>query len=560
MLRAASSAAPTRARSSGVARVPPARAPFVRVGVPVGRRPRSASRFASSSPASFASLGPSGGSSSGSASVSTRVAVNDAADEPPPAPNEILVDPEPPESTRDPVRPGRKEAEIVVEPEREDEEEEGYFDDDDDDEEEGCDDEEACELDYGDDDDDFVSRASSNGEPDPSGASLDLSAPIELPAEKLALLAGQLPSDAAVLRSQLTPAPGTRSYARERKNLWKKAVKLPMYSVALAPIAVAAALCHHWYGCVNVPQLATFALGACLVVLWLNLSNDAWDAETSVDENDAGGKPESVVRLLGGDRRAARLTHAAAVAALLLGFASLGFAARLAHANHPATASVALGMLALATALGHAYQGPPFRLSYRGLGEPICFFAFGPLATGAFYLALAAGASGGEPSVWANVASGAPSVFQTGVLSASALVGSTTTSILFASHLHQEAGDAAAGKRSPVVRLGVRRAIEWMRRGLAGHHAVMVAMAATGQLPWMGAALASACGGLALGIDRFARKTYEERGDVPGLFATKYRAVRWHAAHALMLAVGVWIDPWMPWHLARVAGVATGAV
>ena len=88
----------------------------------------------------------------------------------------------------------------------------------------------------------------------------------------------------------------------------------------------------------------------------------------------------------------------------------------------------------------------------------------------------------------------------------------------------------------------------------------MVAMAATGQLPWMGAALASACGGLALGIDRFARKTYEERGDVPGLFATKYRAVRWHAAHALMLAVGVWIDPWMPWHLARVAGVATGAV
>ena len=266
------------------------------------------------------------------------------------------------------------------------------------------------------------------------------------------------------------------------------------------------------------------------------------------------------MRLLGGDRRAARLTHAAAVAALLLGFASLGFAARLAHANHPATASVALGMLALATALGHAYQGPPFRLSYRGLGEPICFFAFGPLATGAFYLALAAGASGGEPSVWANVASGAPSVFQNGVLSASALVGSTTTSILFASHLHQEAGDAAAGKQSPIVRLGVRRAIEWMRRGLAGHHAVMVAMAATGQLPWMGAALASACGGLALGIDRFARKTYEERGDVPGLFATKYRAVRWHAAHALMLAVGVWIDPWMPWHLARVAGVATGAV
>lgn len=27
------------------------------------------------------------------------------------------------------------------------------------------------------------------------------------------------------------------------------------------------------------------------------------------------------------------------------------------------------------------------RLSYKGLGEPICFVAFGPLATTAFYLA-----------------------------------------------------------------------------------------------------------------------------------------------------------------------------
>lgn len=30
-------------------------------------------------------------------------------------------------------------------------------------------------------------------------------------------------------------------------------------------------------------------------------------------------------------------------------------------------------------------QCPPFRLSYRGLGEPLCFAAFGPLATTAFY-------------------------------------------------------------------------------------------------------------------------------------------------------------------------------
>ena len=27
------------------------------------------------------------------------------------------------------------------------------------------------------------------------------------------------------------------------------------------------------------------------------------------------------------------------------------------------------------------------RLSYKGLGEPLCFLAFGPLATSAFYVA-----------------------------------------------------------------------------------------------------------------------------------------------------------------------------
>ena len=46
-------------------------------------------------------------------------------------------------------------------------------------------------------------------------------------------------------------------------------------------------------------------------------------------------------------------------------------------------------MLGAAVGMGYMYQGPPFRLSYKGLGEPLCFAAFGPLATTAFYLAQA---------------------------------------------------------------------------------------------------------------------------------------------------------------------------
>jgi 1,4-dihydroxy-2-naphthoate octaprenyltransferase len=44
-------------------------------------------------------------------------------------------------------------------------------------------------------------------------------------------------------------------------------------------------------------------------------------------------------------------------------------------------------MLGAAVAMGYVYQGPPFRWSYLGLGEPLCFLAFGPLATCAFYFA-----------------------------------------------------------------------------------------------------------------------------------------------------------------------------
>jgi 1,4-dihydroxy-2-naphthoate octaprenyltransferase len=41
------------------------------------------------------------------------------------------------------------------------------------------------------------------------------------------------------------------------------------------------------------------------------------------------------------------------------------------------------------------------------------------------------------------------------VLAASTLVGITTSVILFCSHFHQTEGDIAAGKRSPVVKLGL---------------------------------------------------------------------------------------------------------
>jgi hypothetical protein len=46
------------------------------------------------------------------------------------------------------------------------------------------------------------------------------------------------------------------------------------------------------------------------------------------------------------------------------------------------------------------------------------------------------------------------------VWAASALIGITVASVLFCSHFHQIEGDAAAGKLSPLVRLGPERGLQ----------------------------------------------------------------------------------------------------
>jgi 1,4-dihydroxy-2-naphthoate octaprenyltransferase len=85
------------------------------------------------------------------------------------------------------------------------------------------------------------------------------------------------------------------------------------------------------------------------------------------------------------------------------------------------------------------YQGPPFRLGYQGLGEILCFFAFGPLGVEAAYY---------SQTQTFSITAG---------LAASVIVGIATTLILFCSHFHQVKDDIAAGKRSPIVRLGTEK-------------------------------------------------------------------------------------------------------
>lgn len=216
----------------------------------------------------------------------------------------------------------------------------------------------------------------------------------------------------------------TKQVTTQNRGLWLAALKAPIYSVAIAPIAVGTAVAFAQTGRFNLQNCLFFIGSAILIIAWLNLSNDVFDSETGIDVN----KAHSVVNLTGNKS----LVLAVANVCLVLG---VGGIIALSWWQQDFTVS---GLILLCCFLGYTYQGPPFRLGYLGLGEIICFVTFGPGAVSAAYYAQA-------------------QTFSLSNLAISSIIGISTSIILFCSHFHQVADDLAAGKRSPIVRMGTAR-------------------------------------------------------------------------------------------------------
>ncbi|XFA72242.1 2-carboxy-1,4-naphthoquinone phytyltransferase [Thermosynechococcaceae cyanobacterium Okahandja] len=236
-----------------------------------------------------------------------------------------------------------------------------------------------------------------------------------------------------------------------RSRLWWAAIKLPMYSVAVMPIWLGSAIAWGETGQLQRLPFGLFLAAAILILVWLNLSNDVFDAETGIDRH----KYHSVVNLTGKKQ----LVFALSNLCLLMG---LGGIAAISWWQQDATV---LLLVLLCCALGYSYQGPPFRLGYLGLGEPICFVCFGPLAIAAAYYS--------QTQTWSS-----------SILPAAVLNGLSTTLILFCSHFHQVADDVAAGKRSPVVRLGTGRSAQVVYASCLLFYAWLVASVLWRGMPW----------------------------------------------------------------------------
>jgi len=224
------------------------------------------------------------------------------------------------------------------------------------------------------------------------------------------------------IRSLAPPGRGVRSQAN--KKLWMAAIKPPMYSVAIMPIALGTAIAFYETQRIHLPIFLLFTFSAILILAWENLANDVFDSDTGIDRN----KHHSLVNLTGNRR----LIFMIGNLFLVLGILGIGAIALLQRDT------TVLQLILACCVLGYLYQGPPFRLGYLGLGEILCFFAFGPLAVEAAYYSQTF-------------------QFSSTALAASVILGITTTLILFCSHFHQVKDDIAAGKRSPIVRMGTKR-------------------------------------------------------------------------------------------------------
>jgi 1,4-dihydroxy-2-naphthoate octaprenyltransferase len=209
------------------------------------------------------------------------------------------------------------------------------------------------------------------------------------------------------------------------RNPWLLAARVKTLPAALVPVAVGTALAAG-RGPFRPGLALSCAAFALLVQVATNLANDLYDSERGADTPARRGPVRvTAARLVspGAMRRALLLVNAAA---LLAGLPVL-------LARGPAM--IPVGGLALLA--GWAYTGGPFPLAYHGLGDAFVVLFFGLVAV-------------------AGTTYGQAGQVDAQVLLAGLGVGLLCDDILVVNNARDADTDAAAGKRTLVVRLGPR--------------------------------------------------------------------------------------------------------
>ncbi|HEU0032569.1 MAG TPA: prenyltransferase [Kofleriaceae bacterium] len=304
------------------------------------------------------------------------------------------------------------------------------------------------------------------------------------------------------MTTQVLPASHASSVA---SGAWRVAdPKITLASVAAMLIGAAAAASQ---GPIAWGWLALTVLGIFCVEAAKNASGEIFDWDSGTDQairDDerspfSGGKRVIVDHLL--TRR-----ETAIVAAV---FYAIAIAAGLAIVLVREPDVLWLGMLGVG--LAFFYHAPPLQLSYRGFGELAVGIAYGPVLAGGTYLVQRHS-------------------LDAGVLLASIPYALATAAFLWINEFPDARADAAAGKRTLVVRLGRERAA----RGFA--ILVTIAYVAVALLPLAGLPLTTLLGLIGLphaigAAHRLVRNPDNIREIVP--------AQAWTLLSFILMAVGL---------------------
>lgn len=210
-------------------------------------------------------------------------------------------------------------------------------------------------------------------------------------------------------------------------NTWWGAARPRTLSAAIAPVVVGSALAArngHF-----VPVAAALCLGfALLVQIGTNFANDYYDFVHGADTPARVGPRRAV---------AAGLVAPATMRRAMIATFALAFAVGLGLVAWGGWWLVGIGLASILC--GIAYTGGPWPLGYNGLGDVFVFIFFGLVAVGATYFVQAGG--------WTLDA-----------MLAAVPVGLLAVNILVVNNYRDAATDAAAGKRTLVVRFGRRAA------------------------------------------------------------------------------------------------------
>ena len=216
----------------------------------------------------------------------------------------------------------------------------------------------------------------------------------------------------------------------DRKNLWVQAIKWPLYSVVIIPIIISGAFNLYLHNNIRIVNFLSFIFASILILFWENLTNDLYDSETGIDEL----KFHSIVNLV----KNKKLIFLIAYLSLFLGLLIIYIISISLSIN-------ILILILLSCTLGYLYQGPPFRLGYLGLGEPLCWLAFGPFTFASGLIAL------NPTGLYTNQIPWLEALFLGTGPSLS------ITLVLFCSHFHQIKEDKKYGKNSPLVLIGTKK-------------------------------------------------------------------------------------------------------